>query len=658
MDIGYSALVVALLATIISFVSFIYYGRTKNESIYNFSRTALYAQTLFLTASVIILIYYFLIRDFNVEYVALYSDNSLPLAYTIGALWGGASGSLLLWIWIISLFMTGIVLREQKDRITGYALAILLSVNIFLLSLVISINNPFHRLAFFPSDGNGLNPLLIDPGMLIHPPALFVGYAGLTIPFAFALAGLLAKNENWVFRIRKWFLFSWLFLGFGIFLGGWWSYTVLGWGGYWAWDPVENASLVPWLISTALLHSVMLQESKRGMKLWNVILAIASFETVILATFITRSGIISSVHGFGSTGIGPIFAGYIVGSILVSAVILAYRYDQVKSMNIFRSFTSRESSFLFNNIIFVVMSLTVIWGTLYPILNEAFIGSKIGVGIGFYNAIAPLVMFSLVLLMGISVILRWEYTSSTEIINKLKYPIAIGFGSSPIIYFLSFTDISSILGISASIFAILLHGQDYFFDVKDFSRKTGSKTINSMIHIIFNRRRRYGGYIVHLSMILIFIGIIGTSIYNTSYSTTLQRDSSEEVGGYSFTYMGFSRIVEPEKNDYIINIAINNGNLGEIVTASLSENLKAQATYVHVGVKSLFFEDIYIIPETLDENQVSLSINYYPLIGFIWAGGQLMIIGVILGLLPNQLRRKKLIRIKKVKELVRIIPQE
>lgn len=640
MDIGYSALVVALLATIISFVSFIYYGRTKNESIYNFSRTALYAQTLFLTVSVIILLYYFLIRDFNVEYVALYSDNSLSLAYTIGALWGGASGSLLLWVWIISLFMTGIVIREQKDRLTGYALAVILSVNIFLLSLVITINNPFHRLAFFPSDGNGLNPLLIDPGMLIHPPALFIGYAGLTIPFAFAIAGLLAKNENWVFRVRKWFLFSWLFLGFGIFLGGWWSYTVLGWGGYWAWDPVENASLVPWLISTALLHSVMLQESKRGMKLWNVILAIASFETVILATFITRSGIISSVHGFGSTGIGPIFAGYIVGSIVVSLVILAYRYDQVKSMNIFRSFTSKESSFLFNNIIFVVMSLIVIWGTLYPILNEAFIGSKIGVGIGFYNAIAPLVMLSLVLLMGISVILRWGSTNSTEIINKLKYPLAIGLGSSPLVYILGFTDISSIVGISASIFAILLHGQDYIFDVKDFSRKTGSKTISSMIHIIFNRRRRYGGYIVHLSMILIFMGIIGTSIYQTSYSTTLQRDLPEEVGGYSFTYMGFSRIVEPEQNNYIINIAITNGNLEETVTASLSENLKAQATYVHVGVKSLFFEDIYIIPETFDENQVSLTINYYPLIGFIWAGGQLMIIGVILGLLPNQLRRK------------------
>mgnify|MGYP001270629345 CR=1 FL=1 len=641
MDVGYSALAVALLATIISFVSFIYYTRTQNESIYNFSKAALYAQTLFLTAAVIILLYYFLIRDFNVEYVALYSDSGLPLAYTIGALWGGASGSLLLWAWIISLFMTGIVLREQKDRLTGYALAVILSVNIFLLTLVAFINNPFHRLAFFPPDGNGLNPLLIDPGMLIHPPTLFIGYAGLTIPFAFALAGLLAKNENWIFRIRKWTLFSWLFLGFGIFLGGWWSYTVLGWGGYWAWDPVENASLVPWLISTAFLHSVMLQERKRGMKLWNVLLAIGAFETVLLATFITRSGIISSVHGFGASGIGPIFGSYIGLSLVISLIILAFRYDQVKSMNIFQSITSRESSFLFNNIFFVVMGLTVIWGTLFPILNEAIIGTKLSVGTGFYNAIAPWVMLSLVLLMGISIMLRWGGTDSSDIIYKLKYPISIGIISAPIVYILGFTNIDSIIGISASSFAISLHGQDYLFDVKDFSRKTGTKTISSMIHIIFNRQRRYGGYIVHLSMILIFIGIIGTSIYQTSYSTTLQRDLPEEVGDYTFTYMGFSRIEEPNQNDYKINLAIRNGNIDETVTPVISENLKSQARYVHVGVKSLPFEDIYVIPESLEENQVSLIINYSPLIGFIWAGGQLMIIGVIIGLLPNRLVRKK-----------------
>lgn len=641
MDIGYSAIAVALIATIISFILFIYYTRKQDESVYSLSRTALYAQTLLLTAAVVTLLYYFLSRDFNVEYVSLYSDSSLPLAYTIGAIWGGASGSLLLWAWILSLFMTYMVLNERKDKITGYALAVLLSVNIFLMVLLLTMNNPFHRLTFIPEDGAGLNPLLINVGMLIHPPTLFVGYAGLTIPFAYAIAGLLSKNEIWIFRVRKYSLFSWLFLGFGIFLGGWWSYTVLGWGGYWAWDPVENASLVPWLIASALLHSIMLQESRRGMKLWNVLLSIAGFETVLLATFITRSGIISSVHAFGSTGIGPVFAGYIILTLLVSLGILAFRFDQVKSMNIFKSVTSRETSFLFNNLFFVVMALTILWGTLFPMLNEAVVGTKINVGSGFYNAIAPFVILSLVVLMGLCIILRWGTTSSTELIHKLKYPLSIGIISIPIAYYLGFTEISSLIGFSAGIFAIFLHLEDYWFDVKDFAKKTEKKAFRSMLHILVTRRRRYGGYIVHLSMFLIFFGIIGSSIYQTNYSTTLQTNMPQEIGGYTFTYTGFFETEERISNNLNINILVNKGNFADNVTPIMSENLKTQSTYVNVGVLSLPFEDIYVIPEAVNQDQLSITINYVPLISLLWYGGILMIIGVIIGLLPKSLVERK-----------------
>ncbi|MFC1754779.1 heme lyase CcmF/NrfE family subunit [Thermoproteota archaeon] len=641
MDIGFSAIAVALIATIISFILFIYYTRKQDESVYNLSRTALYAQTLLLTAAVVILLYYFLARDFNVEYVALYSDSSLPLAYTLGALWGGASGSLLLWAWILSLFMMYIVLNERKDKITGYTLAVLLSVNIFLMALLLTMNNPFHRLTFIPEDGAGLSPLLINPGMLIHPPILFIGYAGLTIPFAYAIAGLLSKNEIWIFRVRKYSLFSWLFLGFGIFLGGWWSYTVLGWGGYWAWDPVENASLVPWLISSTFLHSIMLQESRRGMKLWNVILSIAAFETVFLATFITRSGIISSVHAFGSSAVGPIFAGYIVLTLLVSLGILAFRFDQVKSMNIFKSVTGRETSFLFNNLFFVVMALTILWGTLFPMLNEAVVGTKISVGPGFYNAIAPYVMLSLVVLMGLCVILRWGTTSSAELIHKLKYPLGIGLISILIAYYLGFTEISSLIGFSAAIFAIFLHLEDYWFDVKDFTKKTEKKVFRSMLHILITRRRRYGGYIVHLSMFLMFFGIIGSSIYQTNYSTTLQTNMPQEIGGYTFTYTGFLETEERMSNNLNINILVNKGNFADNVTPIVSENLKTQSIYVNVGVLSLPFEDIYVIPEAVSQDQVSITINYVPLISLLWYGGILMIIGVIIGLLPKSLVERK-----------------
>jgi len=641
LDIGYSAIAVALIATVISFILFIYYIRKQDESVYSLSRTALYAQTLLLTAAVVILLYYFLSRDFNVEYVALYSDSSLPLSYTIGAIWGGQSGSLLLWAWIISIFMTFIVLNERKDKITGYTLAVLLSVNIFLILLLVTINNPFHRLSFFPEDGSGLNPLLINPGMLIHPPTLFIGYAGLTIPFAYAIAGLLTKNEIWIFRVRKYTLFSWLFLGFGIFLGGWWSYVVLGWGGYWAWDPVENASLIPWLISSALLHSIMLQESQRGMKLWNVLLSISAFETVLLATFITRSGLISSVHAFGSTGIGIIFAGYIVLTLLVSLGILAFRFDQVKSINIFKSVKGREVSFLFNTLFFVIMAITILWGTLFPMLNEAVFGVKISVGQGFYNAVTPYVMLSLVVLMGICIILRWGTTSSTELLHKLKYPFCIGLASIPMSYFLGFTEISSLIGFSATIFAVAVHFEDYWFDVKDYTRKTQKKIFRSMLHILVSRRRRYGGYIVHLSMFLIFIGIIGSTIYETNYSATLQTNIPQEIGGYNFTYTGFSTTQEPISTNSHLNILVNKGNFADTITPIMSENLKTQSTYVNIGILNLPFEDIYVIPEAVNQYQISITINYIPLINLLWYGGILMIFGVILGLLPKSLVERK-----------------
>jgi cytochrome c-type biogenesis protein CcmF len=637
LDIGYSAIAVALVAAIISIGAFIFYIRRNEESIYNFSRVALIVQTLMLTFSIIILLYYFLVRDFNVEYVALYSDRGQSLEYTIGALWGGASGSLLLWAWILSVFMMAIILRERKDKLTGYSLMIMLSINIFFLLVIAIFNNPFERLSFTPQDGQGLNPLLVNPGMLIHPPTLFIGYAGLAIPFAFALAGLLSETELWIFRVRKWALFAWLFIGVGIFLGGWWSYVVLGWGGYWAWDPVENSSLVPWLFASALIHSVMLQESRRGMKLWNILLSIGAFTSVILATFLTRSGLISSVHAFGESEIGPIFSTYLGLVLAASLIILAFKFDQVKSMNIFQSATGREASFLFNNLFFVVMALTIIWGTLFPMINEAVTGSKLSVGPGFYNAIAPWVILALAFLMGFCIILRWGTTGKDELIQKLRFPVIISVISIPITYFLGFFDIGSLIGVSISVFAVVLHIEDYIFDVREYSTRKRIGKLSSMFKVILSRRRRYGGYIVHISMIFIFLGLIGTTIYQTSYTSTLQKDMPETLGDYTFTYKGVTAAQEYYGVDYVIDLQVSQGNFRDNVEPMLTDNQKAQSTIVHVGVLSLPFEDIYIIPESVDDEFVAVTINYTPLISFLWIGGPIMFIGVIVGLLPKRI---------------------
>ncbi len=642
MDIGYSALAVALLTSAISFVSYVLYIKKQDESQYSFGRIVLVIQSVLLTGAIVLLINYFLIRDFNVEYVALYSERSLSLEYTISALWGGASGSLLLWAWLLSLSMTVLAFKERKDRLTGYALAILLTVNIFFLSLLVSVNNPFKRLSFTPADGNGLNPLLVNMGMLLHPPTLFVGYAALTIPFAFALAGLLAESELWIFRVRKWLIFSWLFIGFGIFFGGWWSYTVLGWGGYWAWDPVENSSLVPWLLATALLHSVMLQESRRAMKLWNILLSIGTFETVILATFLTRSGLISSVHSFGESGIGPIFSSYLAVMLAVSIGILAFKFDQVKSANVIQSATGREASFLLNNLLFVVMGMTVVWGTLFPMINEAVTHTKMSVGPGFYGAIAPWIILSLAALMGVCIILRWGSTSTEDLLHKLRFPLVLGVAAAPVTYLMGLTDPATLVGFAVAIFAVVLHVEDYLIDAKDYAAKKGAGLFSSMLHLMLVRRRRYGGYIVHFSMIIIFIGLLGTNFYETTHSATLQRGMPTNIGEYTVTYDGLTILQDTTQTDYRVNLQISDGDFNGKLTARMTNSSKAESMIVHVGLLSLPFEDIYVIPEAADQNTASITINYNPLISFVWYGFAITVVGVIVCLLPKRIGGQKL----------------
>jgi len=639
MDIGFSAIIVSLLTAIISFATFLYNSRRKQEeSIYRISKITLLVHALFLTIATATLLWYFLIRDFNVEYVASYSDRSLGLWYTISALWAGQSGSLLLWSWILSLFAVGIIIKDKDDKVTRNALTIILSVNIFLLILLTTINDPFKRLLITPLDGNGLNPLLQNEGMIIHPPTLFIGYAGLTIPFAYAISGLISESETWIFRVRKWLLFSWLFLGLGIWLGGWWSYSVLGWGGYWAWDPVENASLIPWLVGSALLHSINVQQTRQGMKLWNILLSIGTFATVFFASFVTRSGLISSVHAFGESVIGTVFSVYLGVMIILSLAVLVIKFGQVRTLNnVYKSALGKETSYLLNILLFVIMSLIVIWGTIFPLLNQIITHTKVSIGPGFYNTISPFIMLSLVLLMGFCIILRWGTTSSSEILAKLKYPVILTALGIIVLYYIGFRDLYSLVGFGASILSVLIHFEEYLFDAKDYARVKKIKVINSVFRVFVARRRRYGGYIVHISMILILIGIVGTSFYKTTYSTVLEKDKPVEISGYSFTFKELLISETDIKSEYIIKLSVTQGSFQNVLTAKMTYTSKSESTLIHVGVMSLPTLDIYVIPESINSDQyINVTINYYPLIGFIWLGGPVMLIGTIITLLPKK----------------------
>lgn len=405
-------------------VYFHIYGMHKGQHhIIEYGRKYVPLICVFLSFTSLWLFYLLLTRDFQTAYVAYYTSRDLSLFYTISAFWAGQQGSLLLWAWFLSIFVTIVALTDKKyDRITQHATSILLMILSFFLLVLTTASNPFEKLGFTPVDGVGLNPLLQDPGMWIHPPTTFLGYAGFTVPFAFAMAGLLTENDNWVYRVRGWTLFSWIFLGIGIGLGGWWSYHVLGWGGYWAWDPVENASLMPWLTGTAFLHSIMIQEGKRGMKVWNMLLIIFTFTLVIYATLLTRSGILQSVHAFGESPIVPYFTGFILTMLGASLILLIKKSQFLRSENIFEAYLSKETSFLFNNLIFIVLALVVFLGTTFPLLSEALRGYQVSVGPGYFNQTFLPLAALLVLLAGICPLIAWRKASVASLKKNFTYP--------------------------------------------------------------------------------------------------------------------------------------------------------------------------------------------------------------------------------------------
>jgi len=639
MDPGEIFIYLALLTSVFSFTGFIEGVRRREGKDLSIARVATKINALFVTIASIFLFYYFLTGDFNVRYVAYYSDRALPLIYKISAFWAGSEGSMLLWAWILSLFLAGVALVDRKDRLSGLALGIMMSVEIFFLLLVSTVLNPFERLDFIPVDGQGLNPLLIDPGIAAHPVTLFIGYAGLTIPFAYAIAGILLEDERWIFRVRKWTLFSWIFLTLGIAFGAEWAYTTLGWGGFWAWDPVENSSLLPWLTSTAFMHSIMIQEARRGMKLWNILLAFGTFEFVIFGTFLTRSGVISSVHSFGQSNVGPIFTIYMALIMVVTAFIIYRKYHTLKSLDIIESMLSRESTFLLNNLILVVGALTIFWGTIFPLISEAVKGYKITVGPPFYNMIEIPLAIGLVILMGLCITVSWRRFDLKKFAERVKYPAIAGIAGLLIVYLLGAGIIAS-TGSGIFLFVVTAHLRQYVIDYREFSGESGGKV--NPLKVILRKRRRYGGYIVHMGIFLIFLGVMGAWMYDTQHEVTLTMGDSKTIQGYTFKLRDIQFNQYPNKKVWTAKIDVIDGNgLVGSLSPRIEEYLKTNQDTVRVGILSSPSKDIYIILDGLNRDTVFLKIKFIPLISLVWAGVIVMIAGTVIGLVPK--RKKEVI---------------
>ncbi|CAN5774844.1 heme lyase CcmF/NrfE family subunit [soil metagenome] len=590
-------------------------------------------------------------NDYSVSYILHHTNRALPAAYKFSALWSGQEGSLLLWAWLLSAYGFVLRIRHRVDvRLVAFASTILAAIQIFFLLLLNFAAPPFAiQPGVAPQDGFGLNPLLQYPEMVIHPPMLYLGYVGFSVPFAFALGALMMRypGEKWIHITRRWTMVTWLFLTCGIFLGAHWAYSVLGWGGYWGWDPVENASLMPWLTGTAFLHSVMMQEKRGMMKTWNVWLIFSTFLLTILGTLLTRSGIVSSVHAFASSNIGSWFYGFIILAFGVCLFTFFKQKDHLKSENRLESLVSRESSFLFNNLVLLAACFTVLWGTLFPVLSEYVQGSKVTVGAPFYNRVNIPIGLFLLFLTGIGPLLAWRSTSIRSIRRNFVLPgIAMGVtlivclvvgirpwnaGDDLQAELFSLITFTLAAGVVTAITAEFLRGANVV------RTQTGKNLVASTILLIRRNTRRYGGYVVHFGIVVMFIGIAGGA-FNQSREQEMGFGDTLQLGPFKLVCQSFTQDSNPNFDTEYALLDVYKG--GKKLTQLAPEKrfyIASQTSSTMVALRSTLANDLYVIYEgkNPDTDKPIIKVFLNPLMNWIWIGVLIVVAGTFLALVPN-----------------------
>ncbi len=573
-------------------------------------------------------------HDFNVEYVAHYSSSTLPLHYTIAALWGGQAGSLLFWLLILSSMSAVVCLqnREKNRELMPYVIAVLMLVAVFFLSMLLFVTPPFQRLAFTPAEGRDLNPLLQNYWMTIHPPSLYLGYVGCAVPFAFAMSALATGklDDVWIRTTRRWTLLAWFFLSLGNLFGAEWAYLVLGWGGYWAWDPVENAAFMPWLTCTAFLHSVMIQEKKNMLKVWNMVLVILTFALTIFGTFLTRSGVISSVHSFTQSGLGPFFIGFLGVMLALSLGLLFWRLPLLKSENQLDSILSRESAFLLNNLILVGIAFAVFWGTVFPVISEAVRGIKITVGPPFFNRVnAPLGLI-LLFLTGVGPVIAWRRASARNLQKNFLIPLGLGFITGLALFVAGVRNYYAIVSFSLCPFVLATIVMEFYRGVRARQAMVGESPLTALAHLIGKNRRRYGGYVIHVGVVMMFLAITGTSAFREEKQITVKPGDTFPMGRYALRYDG----VEQRDTAHIAYLTasvavLKDGKQIETLRPEKRFYKKPEQPTTEVAIRSTLGADLYLVLGGFDDASRMATIQAYvnPLIGFLWWGGIVLMIG-------------------------------
>jgi cytochrome c-type biogenesis protein CcmF len=649
---GNYCLLLSLCFSVFAFLAALLVAWQKQERILRSAERAVYAATGGVVLAFLSLLYLLFTNDFATSHVADTSSRDLPVFYKFAAVWGAHDGSMLLWVFFTALFCSIVVYQNRlrfRDMMP-YVLGVLAFNLSFFLALNFFLSNPFSQLVqiyadgaqqtFAPADGQGLNPLLQHWAMVIHPPILYLGFIGFVVPFAFAFGALVTKQlgDTWIRTTRRWILVTWLMLGIGIILGGKWAYVVLGWGGYWAWDPVENSSLMPWLAGTALLHSIVVQERRGMLKIWNILLVLATFLLGIFGTFITRSGIVSSVHAFAGSSLGGFLLAYMILVFFVTLYLILDRRSYLQSERRLDSVMSRESAFLFNNFILIVSCFAVFWGTMFPVISEWIRGTKISVGPPFFNSVNVPIGLLLLFLTGVGPLFAWRKTSLASLRKSTLWPMVFFIVTCVALIAGGMRSFYPLICLSLCAFVIVAIIEEFYRGAGTRMRGKGENLLSAVTNLTTKNKRRYGGYVIHLGIALMFIGFAGNA-FNRESTQRLAKGQEVLVGDYTLKFVDYR---EGQTPTYQYGQAILEASKDGRPVRTLKperrifQGANQQATTV-VALHSTPKEDLYVVFAGMSEDsKAEIAVHVNPLVFWVWIGAAIMVLGSIVALWPDK----------------------
>jgi cytochrome c-type biogenesis protein CcmF len=639
-DLGAISLWMALALAAYSSVGSVAGKLRGSAALAESAQAAMYATVVVLFVSTLSLVVSFIARDFEIAYVARHSDLAMPDHFTWVAFYAGNEGSLLYIAMVLSV-MAAVAVWRAPERVRDalpYTTGILMLALTFFLAVMAFMANPFDKLPFVPQDGEGINPLLTHFGMFFHPPALMAGLVGISVPFAFALGGLLARKagDEWVDPGRVWGIITWALLASGLLLGSWWAYTILGWGGYWFWDPVENAAFMPWIALTAFVHSIMVQKRRGMFRMWNIVLIDVAFGLALYGMFMNRGGPVPSVHSFGASTLGWVFLLFLAFGVIVPLAVFFWRYDRMKSAQSLDSLLSRESAFLVNNLLLLGIAFATLWGTVYPLLSRLFAEQEITVARPFYDQVNGPLMLALVLLMGVGPLLPWRRANLRSLRRALLVPGIAALATIGVLLVVGIRQPYAVIGfglcalVTASIIAEWVRG------TVARRRSVGDSPALAFVRLVLSNRPRYGGYIVHLAVVMVALGVVGQSFYGVQRDVALMPGETVTVQGYTMEYVDTTALAFADRTEFRTTVEVyRDGELLDTMHPQRTFHPAFNMASTRAAIRSTPVEDFYVVPsENRDDGAVGFRILVNPLVWWMWVAGPVMVFGAVIALWP------------------------